>query len=379
MRIIPIVSALALFGLLAGCQPAKSVKVDPAGQMVVYSSSGAVSGVIARIDINSGEIVATYSVAVPPSVYSLSEFSDGTVGIIYCRAPGRVAEAYGRLWPDGKVRKRISRFDDPAAFFWDGKQFALWSGASYSDPDEIAWMNEYDRAVKTEIVATSAMSLTDCPAYDPRQHQYWAPVDVHDQGQYRELRAIDPVNKLAKIDMKNRRVELVNWPFYWTSPTIEILPSASVVLVAPLDDLREGEQSPGHIPATLFWTRYPDFEILSKTAVPGMIEEMAYAHADQKVYLRVLAMRPGMKTGIVVVDVATRKIIRFLEWDVSAVRYVGNHRLAAIIWHKTSKPGQPTDRELVLIDTQSDRIVHRLTGAFYRIGYDTAIERYERF
>lgn len=364
--------------LVTGCQPTKPIKVDPANQMVAYGSSGPDRGFIARIDIQSGKIIATHSVSVPPSIYSLNEFSDGTVGIIYCRAPGQVAKKYGRLWPDGKVRTHSSPFDDQSEFFWDGKQYAIWSGASYSDPDEITWMDQYDRVVKTEVVATSAM-MYGARAYDVRQNRYWVPVDVYSQGKYKDLKEIDPVNKLAKIDIKNRKIERINWPFYWTPPPIQILPSASIILVAPIADRRYEEWEKEAIPATLFWTRYPDFKILDQTKVPGMIEEMAYVHADQKVYLRVLASRPGMKSGIAVVDVPTRKMIRFLEWDVKTIGYVGNHRLAAIVWRKAKQPGRYIGSDLVLIDTQTDQVVHQLTGTFDRIGIDSAIERYERY
>ncbi len=259
--------------------------------------------------------------------------------------------------------------------FWSQKGYGVWTGGSYGDSDEFAWFDKGNRIIEKTVALKSAMGVSN-PYFDPYSNNYWFTAEVFGLGHYKEIRPIDSVNQLAKIDMNAKSVTISHWPFYWTVPQLCIIPSDNIILVAANVDQRVKYGTAQYYASTLYWVRYPDFKPIASLKLPGFPEGMTYVHANNKVYIRTISLPEGRKTGVAIVDVKTRKLIQFMDIDCTEIRYVGHNRLAAIIY---SGPVRAADKkQLLLIDTTTDKVVKTYDGIFDRIAHDAALERYER-
>jgi hypothetical protein len=354
--------------------------MDPETQIVVAKS--VVSGndiafYLTRIDLTTNAIVDERTLSDEP--YQMLELADGAVAITYCRQPGTFQKKIGIIDQKGRLRNRGVAHYDPGDFFAYQNQLMLWSGGSYAEGDFVEWVDKKGHSKKDIEIHPKAMMRSEGITFDAGHRQFLIAVDSHSRLYPPGLAPMAPYGFLVALDPINRKFRKIEWPYFWTNPALCIIPSRKTLLVAPNVDERRSVGAIGHVKHQIDFVTYPGFKLIQSIQLPGMAWEIAYAPTQQKAYVRVEKSTLGLKSGIAVIDIATKKMIRFLEMPCSSIRYVGLNRLAVCTWDQrkeiTKDPTKAcSNYRLLLFDTQTDKVVATFPGYYDRIGHDSEIE-----
>jgi len=358
-------------------------KVDPSTQMVVGRyrvDKNHWHCYLTRIDLKTNKILVetpTFENAVGEAM----ELSDGTVAFSYLRAPGTVQHKVGLIDARGRYRDIRTRNDDASFVLGYLSQLTIWAGANYDDGDVVEWMDTKGKNVTKEtlVIHPQAMTRLEGITFDPGNRLFLIPVDSYSRFYPPGLAPMAPYGFLVTLDPIGKKFRKIEWPYFWTSPALCVVPSKKILLVAPVVDNRYQVDTPEHVTHQIDFVTYPGFKLIQSIQLPGMAWEITYAPVQQKAYVRVQNALGNQKSGIAVIDVTTKKMIQFLEMPCSSIRYVGLNRLAVCTWDQSEKiTKDPTEAcsnyRLLLLDTQTDKVVATFPGQYDRIGHDSEIE-----
>ncbi len=378
--------ALSLFLCLSGCafnRPHLDFKINPETQLVVgryKTNENAWHSYLTRIDLKTNKILLETPLFGNPAG-DISELSDGTVAFSYLRAPGTVQHKVGLIDATGRYRNVRTTNDDASFILGYLNRVTIWSGANYDTGEFIEWMDSKGkgRSKQTIEIHSQAMTRRESITFDSKNHLYLICIRSYLRNHVVGLAPFSPYGILIRIDPYTHSFSKQEWPYYWTDPALCIIPSQKALLVAPNIDGRYPVDTPEHVTHQIDFVTYPGFKLIQSIQLPGMAWEITYAPVQKKAYVRVQNALGNQKSGIAVIDVPTKKMVRFLEMPCSSIRYVGLNRLAVCTWDQrkeiTKDPREAcSNYRLLLFDTQTDKVVATFPGQYDRIGHDSEIE-----